>query len=200
MPADHQCLPLAAVDATGQWGGAGSPACQTSASDPVLLPYCPQRSFQWHHSYRSCHNQTQWPRRGFSVMATAGDTLHHFCHMDVIHIYDKSSKNTATIKYVTINTLSALIYLSWVVFLFSATAKWGNLALQLMAKSQHEKGGSAQKNTCLRCRKVWHMLQHFSVMHFTSWGGDVLVEGSSRCLWNWFVCPLPAFVPVGFQS
>lgn len=52
----HPPPPLAAVDATGRWGGGGWPACRTSVSARPPWPCFPPGSSQWHRSCQSCHN------------------------------------------------------------------------------------------------------------------------------------------------
>lgn len=62
----HPPPPLAAVDATGQWGDGGWPACRTSVSARPLWTCFLPRSSQWHHFCQSCHNPALWSRLGFS--------------------------------------------------------------------------------------------------------------------------------------
>lgn len=69
----HPPLPLAAVDATGQWGDGGWPACRTSVSAQPLWTCFLPRSSQWHHSCQSCRNPALWSQLGFSGRAGRKD-------------------------------------------------------------------------------------------------------------------------------
>lgn len=62
----HPPLLLAAADATGQSGGGGWPACQTSVSVQPPWTCFPPKSSRWHRSCQSCHNLALWWRLGFS--------------------------------------------------------------------------------------------------------------------------------------